>query len=339
LVERRSDSTATPPATLGPYREKKVIHSKRLLLAAAALSLAACKDATSPNNNNDAVIEATFLTAPAGFAEVNSSFAPEGAASTAFMPGMERGPGPGLAGPHGPRGGFAMMGGPGGGVMGGLHLDFVGGIPFGRGPRHGPLASNNDTANCVFSSTTGDITCTNTRNGLTITRVLTYKTADGTAQQAPNDQTFSARTRISVEGTVTRREGATSTIEHESDRTVTGLDAASTQRTVNGTATGTENTTGTNREGKAFTALREVSDAVVGVIIPLEEGRPTYPTAGTITREMNATITIDGTTTNRSRKEVITFDGSNTATVVITVDGTSKTCTLPLPRGRMTCQQ
>jgi hypothetical protein len=142
-----------------------------------------------------------------------------------------------------------------------------------------------------------------------------------------------------VEGTVTRREGATSTIEHESDRTVTGLDAASTQRTVNGTAAGTENTTGTNREGKAFTALRAVSDVVAGVIIPLEEGRPTYPTAGTITREMNATITVDGTTTTKSRKEVITFNGTNTATVVITVDGVTKNCTLPLPRGRMTCAQ
>jgi hypothetical protein len=311
------------------------MYTKRWILAAVAVSLVACNEATSPASN-EVMVDAAFLTTPAGFNEVNSSFAPEGAPNLAFMPGMERGPG--LAGPRGPRGGFGMMGGPGGGVMGGgLHLDFVGGVPFGRGPRHGPLAQHNDNANCTFSSTTGDITCTNTRNGLTITRLLTYKTADGTAQQAPNDETFSARSRISVEGTVTRRVGATSTIEHESDRTVTGLDAASTQRTVNGEAAGSESTTGTNREGKAFTALRVVGDTVVGVVIPLEEGRPTYPTAGTITRSITATITIDGTATERTRREVITFNGSNTATVVITVNGESKTCTLPLPRGRMVC--
>jgi len=31
-------------------------------------------------------------------------------------------------------------------------------------------------------------------------------------------------------------------------------------------------------------------------------------------------------------------DGSSTATVVITQDGVTKTCTLPLPRGRLVCQ-
>ena len=321
-----------------------MMYSKRVLLATTALSLslslAACNEATSPDANAE-VIDATFLTTPAGFAEVNSSFAPEGAPNTAFMPGMERGPR--LAGPHGPRNGFGMMGGPGGGVMGGgLHLDFVGGVPFGRGPRHGPLAHHNnasDAANCAFSNATGDVTCTNTRNGLTITRVMTWKTSDGTAQQAPNDETHSARARIAVDGTVTRREGATSIIEHESDRTVTGLDADATQRTVDGEATGSETTTGTNREGKSFSALREIGDTIAGVIIPLEEGRPTYPTAGTITRAMNATITIDGVTTTRSRKEVITFNGTNSASVVITVDGATKNCTLPLPRGRMTCSE
>jgi hypothetical protein len=35
---------------------------------------------------------------------------------------------------------------------------------------------------------------------------------------------------------------------------------------------------------------------------------------------------------------VITYDGTATAKVVITQDGTTQNCTLPLPRGRLTCQ-
>ena len=39
-----------------------------------------------------------------------------------------------------------------------------------------------------------------------------------------------------------------------------------------------------------------------------------------------------------ARREVISYDGSNAATVTITQDGTTTTCTLPLPRGRLSCQ-
>jgi hypothetical protein len=53
---------------------------------------------------------------------------------------------------------------------------------------------------------------------------------------------------------------------------------------------------------------------------------------------MKATITLaGGTPTTRERREVITYDGSATATLVITTDGTTKTCKLPLPRGMPTC--
>ena len=54
---------------------------------------------------------------------------------------------------------------------------------------------------------------------------------------------------------------------------------------------------------------------------------------------MAATLTYDGKSpTSTSRREVITYNGTNTATVAITQDGTTKNCTLPLPRGRLTCQ-
>jgi hypothetical protein len=74
-------------------------------------------------------------------------------------------------------------------------------------------------------------------------------------------------------------------------------------------------------------------------VIPLESGRPTYPTAGTVIRSMRSSVTIaNGSPTTHSRREVITYNGSATATITITQDGTTKTCTLPLPHGMPVCQ-
>jgi len=38
-----------------------------------------------------------------------------------------------------------------------------------------------------------------------------------------------------------------------------------------------------------------------------------------------------------SRREVITYDGSATAKVEITENGTTRNCTRPLPRGPLSC--
>lgn len=106
---------------------------------------------------------------------------------------------------------------------------------------------------------------------------------------------------------------------------------------MDGTASGSETTTGT-RDGVAFTVARTADDKTVGLVIPIQNGRPTYPTAGTVTRSMSATVTKDGSApSTSSRSEVITYDGSATAKVVITHDGVTKNCTKPLPHGRLTC--
>ena len=41
--------------------------------------------------------------------------------------------------------------------------------------------------------------------------------------------------------------------------------------------------------------------------------------------------------TKVSRREVVTYDGSATAKVVITENGATKSCTRPLPRGQLSC--
>jgi len=142
----------------------------------------------------------------------------------------------------------------------------------------------------------------------------------------------------SVSGTRQHHETATSTVSSSSDLTVTGLASGSTERTVNGKAAGTETTTGT-KDGVAFTATRIAGDTTTGLVIPIQDGRPTFPTAGTVIRAMQATITHDGEApSTSSRREVVTFDGTSTATVVITQDGVTKNCTKPLPHGRLSCQ-
>jgi hypothetical protein len=92
----------------------------------------------------------------------------------------------------------------------------------------------------------------------------------------------------------------------------------------------------------AFTAQRSAGDTITGVVIPVGSAatsHPPYPTAGTIIRSMKVTVTLSGQSPATStRREVVTYDGSATAKVVITEDGTTQNCTLPLPFGRLSCQ-
>jgi hypothetical protein len=292
---------------------------QRAMVVAVGLSLVACQESTSTSGLSSSIASA-FLTAPVGFDQGVSSFGGTGGAGP-FMP-HHRG-GPGL--------GNGFMGG-------GLGPDFFGGVGFGRGFGHGPFGGAALPASCTLGAS-GRVTCpSETHDGLTIDRSAAYLTTAGVAQAAADSTTNSVNLRIAVTGVVTRRDSATSTIAHQSDRTVTGLASGSTQRTVNGTSSGSETTTGTSDAG-AFTAVRVAGDTTKGVVVPIVEGRPTYPTAGTVIRAMKVTVTITGQAATASeRREVVVYDGSDTATVTVTQDGQTKTCTMPLPFGRLACQ-
>ncbi len=309
---------------------------------AAALVGIACADmGTTPAAVTGSL--AAFESVPAGFSSTSSTFAAGGDLGDAFQPHSgdgsfdDRGPG-GMGGPgdHGGRGpgrgdGFGFL------MGGGLGPEFFGGIGFGPGIGRGPFHSDSVGSSCVFASSTGIVTCGPvTKRGLTVLVTASIKSTSGVAQAKIDSLTNSVTAHSEVSGTVTHRDSATSTINHKSDRIVTGLAVGSTQRTVDGTAVGTETTTGTTDAG-AFTAIRTVNDATTGIIVPIANGRPTYPTAGRVSRNMGSAITIAGATTTHSRSEVVTYDGSATATVVITQDGTAKTCTMALPRGRLVC--
>jgi hypothetical protein len=284
-------------------------------------------DSTSAPTSALAVsMASTFSTAPAGFAEMASSFSASTSDDSPFEPAFDD---------HGGRGrrGFGPLGfGPGFGIgfMGGGLI----GVFLGDG-----LGHFHDDDRCTFSSTTGR-TCTDTtRGGIIVTRVEKYTTAAGTLQQKIDTLTNSIASSFTAKGTATRRDSSTSSVDESSSQTVSGLAKGSTSRTINSASKGTENTTGKSREGN-FTATRVVGDTVKGIVLPTPSSTNffPYPTAGTIIRAMGATVTISGQSPAvSSRREVITYDGSNTAKVVITHDSTTQNCTLPLPHGRLTC--
>jgi hypothetical protein len=340
---------------------------KLALISVATLGMfaAACSDSSAPSSSagTPASLATAFSSLPLRFSLVSSSFADSGTNDTTLWRPGDRGDdrfeGPRGPGGRGPRGdergrGFDMGRGNGGmpgegGMMGGGPRGPFGGLGFdlgfGRGLHGARLPSN-----CVFDATSGRVNCPpDTEHGVTVTRSAAYADAAGTVQSAFDPATTnSINLRVDVNGTIIRRDGDTSVVQHASDRTVTGLAPGSTERTVNGTSTGQESTSGTDSTG-SFIALRMVGDTITGVVIPVppadtaadedddaagdhrrgEHGPPPFPTAGTIVRSMTVTVTRGATTvTTSSRREVVTYNGDGTATVVITHDGTTKTCTL-----------
>jgi hypothetical protein len=299
---------------------------KKYTIAAIVVLAAACADLDGPGFEMLSLTDA-FVALPAGYNLNNTSFSLGDASEPAFIPGM--------AVRHdfgGARGGLrdGLMGG-------GMAPDFLGGVALGRGFGRGPFGGGPLNSDCTLAPSTGRVTCpTETRNGITINRSFSFTTAAGTAQAKPDSTTNTVNSQISVSGTVTRRDSAVSTISSSSNRTVSGLAFNATQRTVNGTSAGTETTTGKVSEG-TFTSTRTVGDTTSGIVIPLTDGRPTYPTAGTVVRHLKVTMTVAGKTTTRERREVVAYNGTATATLTITQDGTTKTCTLPLPHGKPVC--
>ncbi len=300
-----------------------------MIAAAFAAGAAACSESPTGVNTQDPEIAAAFNSVLLGYQNTASSFAggQDGGLMAWGPQGRHRNreqhqEGPGMG---------AMMGG-------GLEGLFLGG-GFGPGFGHGRFGYAGFDNACAWDAAVERVVCTvETDNGLTVDRSFAFLDADGNVQTAFNGVTTDVmNTRITVTGTVTRNNGLTSTVDHASDRTVSGLAAGSTARTVNGTSAGTETTTGTNDTGD-FTVLRVMSDATNNVIVPLDAGSPPYPVSGEVSRSMEVTLTYAGQTPETSvRHEVVTYDGSDTATLVITQDGVTKTCSLPLPHGRPVC--
>ena len=336
----------------------------RLVLTATPIAAAGCGELLDPRQSSlsAAALSGAFSTVPVGYGDLTSSYVGTTAANV---------PSAGLWLGGGREGGLERSAFMGGGLQSALVGDAGG---FGRGfGNQGPFGGG-VACTGAFNATTGRVTCDPvTRNGLTIARSAQYKNAAGTVQQAFDSATTnSVNVQTTVTGTVTytpdstsgrggrgpggracwgdgRGPGglllgdtativsATTTVNNSSDRTVTGLAQGSTERTIDGTSRGQESTTGTSSRGD-FTATRLVGDTTTGVIIPITTDGKAYPTAGTVVRSIQASLTYSGQTpTTVSRREVVTYDGTATAKVVITENGETRNCTRPLPRGPLTC--
>jgi hypothetical protein len=319
--------------------------------AVAALALAACSDLTTTRVNSLAFASA-FATVPAGFSFNSNTFDATGDNGMPFFPGAlapmgasDRGPGsdhggrgPGDHGDHrdgfGPDGLLGML------MGGGLGPDFIGGIPFGKGRGRGPFGRFDLPASCTFDATSGRVTCPEkTGRGDTVNVSFAFKDKDGTAQaKFDTSTTNSVNVQTTVAGSRMRKDSSVTTLSHSSDRTVTGLAAGSTERTVNGSAKAHESSTG-KRDSVTFTVVRDAGDTTTNVVIPIVDGKPTIPSSGSVIRAMSVTITPQGgATTTKTRREVVTFDGSNVVKVVVTQDGETKNCTITLPGRKLVCE-
>jgi hypothetical protein len=323
---------------------------KQLLALTAVLTSAACSDLT---NSSGSVVElsSAFQTMPLGFSAASSSFDPAGDAGMPFYPESMRSVQAHTRGPGGEddgkrqgdrHDGFGFGGIRGLLMGGGLGPDFIGALAFGNGKGRGPFWVYHLPDSCTFNETTGRVTCPpKDRGGLTVNLSFAFKNQAGEAQakfDSLSTDLVNAQTDIS--GTKTRHDGAvTSVVDHESDRTVSGLAPGSTERTVNGTAAARESTTGT-RDEITFTAQRVAYDTTRGLVIPLRDGHPTLPSAGTVIRRMTVTIQ-KGANEPRTmfRREQATFDGTNVIKIQITQDDVTKNCTLTVPGKRLVCEE
>jgi hypothetical protein len=334
-----------------------------LLLLAAGISLAACSDLTNSRSSpSSGALLAALSTATLGTGSLANSFVGSAAPSA--------GNGDLWVG-----GGRDAVFDRGGLMGGGLGDAFLGAIGRGDGRGDdGPFGGGFANCNGSFSASTGRVTCATQTlpNGLTVMRSFAFSDASGKAQQAfDTSATNTINVQSAVSGTVTYAAGsdstgyhgghggycdgrgnhglllgdtakiinATTTVSSASSRTVSGLASGSTQRTVNGASLSTESTNGTSSRGQ-FTATRIAADTTTGLVVPISTSSsgPTYPTAGTVVRVMKATLTYSGASpVSVSRREVVTYDGSATAKVVITQNDSTKTCTKPLPRGPLSC--
>ena len=151
----------------------------------------------------------------------------------------------------------------------------------------------------------------------TFTRTITFYDGAESEQEAYDPLNTA---RIHVESELTRKATHTfwtADISRERSMDITGLEGEETYRTWNGTGSSEVERSrypdgGVEREYE-MTGTAVIEDVVRGV--PMNENP--YPLGGTITRTMHVLVTVDGVTEERTILAVITFDGSQYATLTV----------------------
>lgn len=217
-----------------------------------------------------------------------------------------------------------------------LGLLFAGetdGMSFTAGTHRGD-ALDRETAGCIREG--GRRVCSGTNEGtLTHTRSFAFYDASGTIQANFNPATTaSINIQSTLSGTVTRP-GFTATIARERNMTLSGLAGAETERTWNGTGSGTENSTATGDRGTR-TYSGTSKDTTTNLVVRLPRADNPWPQSGSIVRRMDATATFEGAqsgTRTFARRAVVTFNG----TAVVSLQVGNRNCTLNLLTRAVTC--
>ena len=163
------------------------------------------------------------------------------------------------------------------------------------------------------------------------TRSAKFFDADGN-EQAEYDSLTTERIEheSDVSGEV-GRQGWTAQIARTRSITVTGLSGEETHRTRNGD--GTEEVTKSRHTDEGTRAYHMTGEFTYNdVVVPIPGSDPRYPISGTVTRKVNASRTNGDETKTRSADITITFDGDETATIV--VNGKEREIDLTAKRGK-----
>ena len=191
---------------------------------------------------------------------------------------------------------------------------------------------------CPWNAATGWHDCEPIElpNGLVIDRQYAFYDASGSAMETFDpQQTASIRAQRTVDGEVereTERGSLSAEIHHARDFSVSGLQGDEQKRIWNGTGSSEVASTRISDEYGTRTYELSAQVTVVNVEVPHSNNtdRDPWPLSGTITKQVQGSVTKDGETRTFERTVVITFNGTQFATATVTGPGGSETFEIDL---------
>lgn len=202
-----------------------------------------------------------------------------------------------------------------------------------------PSFANLTGLSCAYSSANQRFDCAPASlAGLTFKTSYYLLGADGGSLDVADASKVAAiRSLVDVTGTFTippnQGESRTLTVDKHDDLTLSGL--LSGTRTLNGSSTEHDVLAMTINGVNSSTAL-DITTSTVNLVLP--NGSNKFPASGTITMDSKSATTVAPlpavTTTTHS---VLTFNGTDIATLVTTISGHTQTCAIDLTKFSAAC--
>ena len=190
---------------------------------------------------------------------------------------------------------------------------------------------------CDYDAASGWFLCPDVTVGpLTLTRTFQLRTVLGDPMDAwDEEQTAEVQVISSMAGSI-NREFMEASISRDRDYTVSGLQGNEQTRTWNGTGED-EVERSLHRDGGPTRTYDMSASAIVDdVVVPHfnNQNMDPWPLSGSITREVTVTWTRDGETRTHTRTVVVTFDGTQFATLTVTGPNGTETFEVDLAERR-----